>query len=58
MFYGDEIMLRHYDSQFLMEGSKTCAEFDKSSNLLQLTDKGSKSVYFIIEPKYKYRSEG
>ena len=26
--------------------------------MLNLTEHGSKSVYFIIEPKYKYRSEG
>ena len=56
--YGDEIMLSHYDSQFLLEGSKTCSEFDKACNMLQLSKMGSKSVYFIIEPKYKYRSEG
>ena len=32
--YGEEIMLIHYDSQSLVQASKTCAEFDKSSNLL------------------------
>ena len=58
MAYGDEIVLVHYDSGGLMEASKTCAEFDKSSNLVKLTDKGSKGVYFIIEPRYKYRCEG
>ena len=40
------------------EASKTCADFDKSSNQVRLVDTGSKGVYFIIEPRYKYRSEG
>ena len=56
--YGDEIILVHYDSGMLLEASKTCAEFDKSCNNVKLTDQGSKGVYFIIEPRYKYRSEG
>ena len=36
VLYGDEIMLVHYDSQNIIEASKTCAEFDKSCNLLRL----------------------
>ena len=58
IFYGDEIMLQHYDSGEIIEASKTCAEIDKSCNLLRTVPSGSAWVYFIIEPKYKYRSEG
>ena len=58
VLYGDEIMLIHYDSGSMVEASKTCAEFDKSCNRLKLQENGSKAVYFLIEPKYKYRSEG
>ena len=56
--YGEEIVLIHYDSSYLIEATKTCAEFDKSCNNVKLVDQGSKGVYFIIEPRYKYRSEG
>ena len=56
--YGDEVQLVHYDSGMFVEASKTCADFDKSSNLVRLVDTGSKGVYFTIEPRYKYRSEG
>jgi len=56
--YGNEIQLLHYDSKSFLEGSKTCAELDKSCNLLVLKSQGSKSVCFIIEPRYKYRNEG
>ena len=41
-----------------MEASKTCAEFDKSSNLVRLVEQGSRGIYFVIEPRYKYRSIG
>lgn len=56
--YGQEIELVHFDSQGLLEASKTVAEFDKQSNLLNLVEQGSKSVCYYIEPRYKYRSIG
>ena len=58
IMYGDEVQLVHYDSEAFVSASKTCADRDKSSNLVKLEMEGSKRVYFIIEPRYKYRSEG
>lgn len=56
--YGDEIQLLHYDSKSFLEGSKNCAELDKSCNLVKLNNQGSKCVFFVVEPRYKYRNEG
>lgn len=56
--YGQEVELVHYDSDALLESSKTVADFDKQSNLLKLVDYGSKSVCYYIEPRYKYRTLG
>ena len=56
--YGDELQLLHYDSKSFLEGSKNCAEIDKSCNLIKLNYQGSKMVCFIVEPRYKYRNEG
>ena len=53
--YGDEIQLLHYDSKSFVEGSKSCAEIDKSCNLIKLNPQGSKWVYFVVKPRYRYR---
>ena len=56
--YGDEIQLLHYDSSSFLEGGKQCAELDRSCYIIRLSSQGNKSVYFTIEPRYKYRNEG
>ena len=56
--YGEEMQLLHYDSKSFLEGSKNCAEIDKSCNMVRLNDQGSKGVCFIVLPRYKYRNEG
>ena len=56
--YGQPIQLLHYDSNSWLEGSKICADLDKSSNMLKLNAKGSKFTAFVIEPRYKYHLEG
>ena len=48
----------HYDSRSFLEGSKSCADIDKSCNLIKLNSQGSKSVCFVVQPRYKYRNEG
>lgn len=56
--YGNDLQLFHYDSQSFLEGSKNCADIDKSCNMIKLNSQGSKSVCFAIEPRYKYRNQG
>ena len=36
--YGDELQLLHYDSKSFLEGSKLCADIDKSCNLIKLNN--------------------
>lgn len=55
--YGEEVQLLHYDSKSFIEGSKSCAEIDKSCNQIKLNPQGSKWVYFYVKPRYKYRNE-
>ena len=50
--------LLHYESKSFLEGSKNCAEIDKSCNMVKLNAQGSKMVCFVVEPRYKYRNEG
>jgi|LauGreDrversion4_2_1035121.scaffolds.fasta_scaffold199940_1 hypothetical protein len=33
--YGNEVQLYHYDSQSFLEGSKNCADLDKSCNMVR-----------------------
>jgi len=56
--YGNELQLQHYDSKSFVEGTKVCADIDKSCNMIQLNPQGSKFVCFIVEPRYKYRTTG
>lgn len=58
VIYGAEVELVHVDSNGMLEASKTVADYDKQSNCLKLVDKGSKSVCYIIEPRYRYRTIG
>jgi len=56
--YGNELQLQHYDSKSFLEGTKNCADIDKSCNMIKLNPQGSKFVCFIVEPRYKYRNTG
>ena len=40
--YGNEIQLLHYDSHSFLEGSKNCADLDKSCNMVRLNSQGTK----------------
>jgi len=48
----------HADSGSFLKAKKICAEIDKSCNKVELSDHGSKSIYFKVLPRYKYRQEG
>lgn len=56
--YGNEIQLMHCDSQGYLCVNKVCADFDRSCNKIEITEKGSSSAYFKVLPRYKYRQEG
>jgi len=36
VFYGNELQLLHHDSKSFLEGTKNCADYDKSCNGIKL----------------------
>jgi len=56
--YGSEIQIFHMDSESYLCAKKTCAEYEKTCNRVELQDKPSPAIYFKILPRYKYRQEG
>ncbi len=56
--YGSEIQLLHVDSDSYLCAKKTCADFEKTCNKVELIEKQSPAIYFKILPRYKYRQEG
>ena len=56
--YGSEIQLYHVDSDSYLSAKKTCAVLEKTCNLVELAERPSKSIFFKILPRYKYRQEG
>lgn len=56
--YGNELQLLHIDSNCFIMASKLSADEDNSSNKIELSPIGNKSVFFKALGGFKYKQEG